>query len=228
MKHNPKKCAFGVSSGKFLGFLVSQRGIKINPDKIKAIEDTTDQLSVKEVQRLTWRLAALNRFIFRSSKKCHHFFSLLKKKNNYEWTLKYQQALKDLKRYLSSPPLLSKPEEGEADLLSDLGGSGVWTLFTDGASNVKGSGLGIVLISPSGETLRQAIRTVPPTNNEVEYEALIAGLELAWGLDSKDIKIKCESQLVVNQVYGIFETKEERMQQYVVKVQAMLAQFREW
>nr|XP_009588728.1 uncharacterized protein LOC104086223 [Nicotiana tomentosiformis] len=136
MKHNPKKCAFGVSSGKFLGFLVSQRGIKINPDKIKAIEDTTDQLSVKEVQRLTWRLAALNRFIFRSSKKCHHFFSLLKKKNNYEWTLKYQQALKDLKRYLSSPPLLSKPEEGEADLLSDLGGSDADSYYKVNATNL--------------------------------------------------------------------------------------------
>lgn len=57
--------------------------------------------------------------------------------------------------------------------------TGVWTLFTDGASNVKGSGLGIVLITPSGETLRQAIRTIPLTNNEAEYEALIAGLELA-------------------------------------------------
>ncbi|XP_070037252.1 uncharacterized protein [Nicotiana tomentosiformis] len=106
--------------------------------------------------------------------------------------------------------------------------SGVWTLFTDGASNVKGSGLGIVLITPSGETLRQAIRTVPLTNNEAEYEALIAGLELARGLDSEVIEIKCDLQLVVNQVYGIFETKDEYMQQYVVKVHALLVRFREW
>ncbi|XP_070046551.1 uncharacterized protein [Nicotiana tomentosiformis] len=69
---------------------------------------------------------------------------------------------------------------------------------------------------------------VPLTNNEAEYEALIAGLELARGLDSEVIEIKCDSQLVVNQVYGIFDTKEERMQQYVVKVQALLALFREW
>ncbi|XP_070032555.1 uncharacterized protein [Nicotiana tomentosiformis] len=54
------------------------------------------------------------------------------------------------------------------------------------------------------------------------------GLELAPGLDFEVIKIKCDSQLVVNQVYGIFDTKEERMQQYVVKVQAFLARFREW
>ncbi|XP_019256377.1 PREDICTED: uncharacterized protein LOC109234769 [Nicotiana attenuata] len=105
--------------------------------------------------------------------------------------------------------------------------SGVWTLFTDRASNVKGSGLGIVLTTPSGETLRQAIRMIPLTNNEVKYEALIVGLELARGLDSDVIEIKCDSQLVVNQVYGIFDTKEQCTQQYVAKVQALLAQFRE-
>ncbi|XP_070040131.1 uncharacterized protein [Nicotiana tomentosiformis] len=106
--------------------------------------------------------------------------------------------------------------------------SGLWTLFTDEASKVKGSGLGIALITPLGETLRQAIRTILLTNNEVEYKALIARLEFARGLDSKVIEIKCDSQLVVNQVYGIFDTKEERMQQYVVKVQVLLARLWEW
>nr|XP_009773979.1 PREDICTED: uncharacterized protein LOC104224098 [Nicotiana sylvestris] len=75
---------------------------------------------------------------------------------------------------------------------------GVWTLFTDGASNVKGSRLGLVLVMPSGETLRQAIRSVLLTNNEAKYEALIAELELARELDSEVIEIKCDSQLVVN------------------------------
>lgn len=67
-KLNPEKYAFGVSSGKFLVFMVSQRGIEVNPDKIKAIEDIPNQLSsVREVQRLTGRLTALSRFISRSS-----------------------------------------------------------------------------------------------------------------------------------------------------------------
>nr|XP_009765095.1 PREDICTED: uncharacterized protein LOC104216682 [Nicotiana sylvestris] len=249
-----------------------------------------------------------------------------------EWTLECQQALRDLKRYLSSPPLLSKPKEGEillvylaisevaklathiwkpalalvvvtrklrpyfqchliamvttfplrnilckpelsgilakwavemsefdieyklmvaiksralADIVADFSPglltlatkeaimvsestSGVSTLFMDGASSVKGFELRIVLITPSGETLRQAIRTIPLTNNEAEYEALIAGLKLTWGLESEVIEIKCDSQLVVNQVYGIFDIKEESMQQYVIKVQALLARFREW
>ncbi|XP_070032891.1 uncharacterized protein [Nicotiana tomentosiformis] len=81
---------------------------------------------------------------------------------------------------------------------------------------------------PSGETLRQAIRTIPLTNNEAEYEALIAGIELALGLDSEVIEIRCDSQLVVNQVYRIFDTKEECIKQYVVKVQALLVRFWEW
>ncbi|XP_075087740.1 uncharacterized protein LOC142169734 [Nicotiana tabacum] len=113
--------------------------------------------------------------------------------------------------------------------------SGVWTLFTDVASNVKGPALGIVLIAPSEETLTQATRTVALTNNEDEYEALVAGLELARGLGSEVIEIKCNSQLVVNQIHGIFDTKEERMQQYLkadalanLQLVVLLFRFKEW
>ncbi|XP_016505892.2 uncharacterized protein LOC107823715 [Nicotiana tabacum] len=114
-------------------------------------------------------------------------------------------------------PLAAK----EAVLVSGLV-LGVSTLLTDGASNVKGSRLGVVLITPSGEALIQAIRIVSLTNNKAEYEALVVGL------GSEVIEIKCFSQLVVNQVYGIFDTKEERMQQYLNKVQALLTRFKEW
>ncbi|XP_059281180.1 uncharacterized protein LOC132034850 [Lycium ferocissimum] len=76
MRLNPEKCAFGVSSGKFFGFMVSKRGIKINPDQIKAIENIIDELnSKKDVQSLTDRIAALSRFISRSSERCHKFFT---------------------------------------------------------------------------------------------------------------------------------------------------------
>nr|XP_016453036.1 PREDICTED: uncharacterized protein LOC107777510 [Nicotiana tabacum] len=85
MKSNPKKCAFGVASGKFLGFLVSNRGIEVNPAQIKAIEEIPDILtSKKEVQRLTGGIAALGRFISRSSEKSFKFFSVLKKQNQFE------------------------------------------------------------------------------------------------------------------------------------------------
>nr|XP_009792054.1 PREDICTED: uncharacterized protein LOC104239185 [Nicotiana sylvestris] len=91
----------------------SPRGIEINPNKISAIEEITVVNNMKAVQRLTERIAALGRFISRSSGKSHHFFALLKRKSNFKWTPECQRALEELKRYLSSPPLLHTPKEDE-------------------------------------------------------------------------------------------------------------------
>ena len=84
MKLNPSKCAFGVSSGKFLGFMVSHRGIEANPDKIQAILDMKPPQNVKEVQSLIGRVAALNMFVSKATNKCLPFFKVLKKA--FEWT----------------------------------------------------------------------------------------------------------------------------------------------
>ena len=70
MKLNPTKCAFGVSTGKFLGFIVNSRGIEANPDKIRVVLNMRPPLNTKEVQRLTGIIAALSRFVSRSSDKC--------------------------------------------------------------------------------------------------------------------------------------------------------------
>ena len=70
MKLNPTKCAFGVSAGKFLGFIVNNRGIEANPNKIRAMLDMRPPSNTKEVQHLTRRIAALSRFVSRSSDKC--------------------------------------------------------------------------------------------------------------------------------------------------------------
>ena len=83
MKLNPSKCAFGVSTGKFLGFIVNNRGIEANPDKIKALLDMPSPSSIKEVQLLTGRIAALSRFVSRASDKCQPFFQVLKKA--FQW-----------------------------------------------------------------------------------------------------------------------------------------------
>nr|XP_009768457.1 PREDICTED: uncharacterized protein LOC104219465 [Nicotiana sylvestris] len=106
MKLNPKKCAIGVRSGKFFGFMVSNWRIEINPDKIKSIKDITVVDNVKDVQRLTRCIATLERFILRSCDKSHRFFSLLKKKNNLSWTPECQRILEVFKRYLSILSLL--------------------------------------------------------------------------------------------------------------------------
>ncbi|XP_070035378.1 uncharacterized protein [Nicotiana tomentosiformis] len=119
--------------------------------------------------------------------------------------------------------------EVEKELLVNSGTySGIWTLFTDDASNTKGSGLGIVLKPPTGNVVRQSIRTVKLTNNEAEYEAMIAGLELAKSQGAEVVEAKCDSLLVVNQVNGTFEVKEERMRRYLDKLQVKLHRFREW
>jgi hypothetical protein len=112
MKLNPNKCVFGVSSGKFLGFMVSQRGIEANPDKIKAVLEMTPPRTTKEVQSLTGKMAALNRFVSRATDKCLPFFKTLRKA--FVWTDECQKSFEELKRYLTSPPLLSPSQQGEA------------------------------------------------------------------------------------------------------------------
>ncbi|GKV15530.1 hypothetical protein SLEP1_g26315 [Rubroshorea leprosula] len=90
MRLNPAKCIFGVESGKFLGFMVSRRGIEVNLEKIRAIAEMEPPKSVKDIQRLTGRVAALHRFISKSADKCLPFFKIM-----------------------SSPPLLTKAIDGE-------------------------------------------------------------------------------------------------------------------
>ena len=111
MKLNPSKCAFGVSSGKFLWFMASQRRIEANPNKIQAILDMEPPKNIKEVQSLTGRVAALNRFVSKATDKCLPFFKVLKKA--FEWTDECRKAFQDLKDYLTRAPLLSPFVQGE-------------------------------------------------------------------------------------------------------------------
>ncbi|KAL0384243.1 UNVERIFIED_CONTAM: hypothetical protein Sradi_2818600 [Sesamum radiatum] len=93
--------------------MVSQRGIEANPEKIEAIINMQPPGTTKEVQKLTGRIAALNRFISRSSDKGLPFFKILKKADAFSWNEQCQAAFENLKKYLTSPPLLTKPKPGE-------------------------------------------------------------------------------------------------------------------
>ena len=86
LRLNASKCSFGVGSGKFLGYMVTHRGIEVNPDQIKAINGLQAPRNPKEVQKLTWMTAALNQFISRSADRCKPFFLLLHKWKRFEWT----------------------------------------------------------------------------------------------------------------------------------------------
>ena len=111
MKLNPAKCAFGVSAGKFLGFIVNNRGIEANPDKIKVVLDMLPPSNIKEVQRLTGRIVVLSRFVSKANDKCQPFFQVLKKA--FQWDTHCKEVFAALKTYLSSPLLLVSPSEGE-------------------------------------------------------------------------------------------------------------------
>ncbi|XP_074289049.1 uncharacterized protein LOC141614191 [Silene latifolia] len=212
MKLNPSKCTFGVSSSKFLGYIVTQREIEASNEQIKAVLQLESPEKLKGVQRLA----------------------------------DHEQAFRELKHYLSSPPLLSKPGPGEPlflylavtevavsvilvrdqekeqkpvyyvsksllpaetrytsleklvlalaecrsglctladEEILTLEGNGepeVWQMHIDGASNQKGEGVGLILRSPQGDLIAQAVRCeFKATNNETEYEALILGMQLA-------------------------------------------------
>ena len=91
--------------------MVSQRGIEANPDKIQAILDMEPLKSIKEIQSLTGRVVALNRFVSKATDKCLPFFKVLRKA--FEWTNECQNAFQDLKDYLTTAPLLSPSVQRE-------------------------------------------------------------------------------------------------------------------
>ena len=92
MKLNLEKCAFGVELGKFLGFIMSHRGIEINPEKIQAIVQMRSLRNLKETHSLTGRLAALSQFIAKVTDKCQPFFQVIRRGKKTEWTPECEEA----------------------------------------------------------------------------------------------------------------------------------------
>lgn len=93
MKLNPAKCNFVMSAGKFLGHMVTRRGIEASPEQIKTISELASPRTIKDIQKLTGRVAALNRFISRSSDRCKPFYDVLRKNKGFQWTERHELAL---------------------------------------------------------------------------------------------------------------------------------------
>ncbi|SPT18421.1 unnamed protein product [Triticum aestivum] len=117
LRLNPEKCVFGIPSGKLLGFLVSHRGIEVNPEKVKAIVEMSPPRTLKEMQKLAGCVTSLGRFISKLRERALPFFKLMKKKGSFEWTPEADAAFQDLKRYLTSPPVMVAPRPLEALVL---------------------------------------------------------------------------------------------------------------
>lgn len=342
MKLNPKKCVFGVTAGKFLGFLVDERGIEANPDKVKAVLDMSSPRNVKDVQKLTGCLAALGRFLSKSGDKCQPFFKTIKKNAKFEWTPEAEEALVKIKEHLHTLPRLVSPRLGETlylylaasnhavstvlvaeregvqlpiyfishvlqnaeiryptpekfglallkasqklkayfaahrivvytdqpikDSLTRLESSGrmlkwaiwlngydinyeprraikgqaladfiveltkppqqegltnVWKLLVDGSATQDGCGAGIQCRSPEGDIYEYAMKfNFQTTNNEAEYEALIAGIKMCKAAGARRIEAMSDSnsQLIVSQVNGEYEARDQNMAKYLEMV----------
>nr|XP_025682208.1 uncharacterized protein LOC112783462 [Arachis hypogaea] len=346
MRLNPEKCAFGVRGGKFLGFILTSRGIEANPEKCQAILDMNSPTNIKEVQRLTGRLAALSRFLPCLASKSFSFFQCLKKNTTFQWDENCEMAFNSLKQFLSEPPVLQKPKVGEplylylsvtdmaissvlvaetksaqrpvyfvskslqnaelryprleklayalvfsarrlrpyfqshtinvrtsqplrqilakpelagrlikwsielsefdihyqprgsiksqylADFVAEFTGSSSdtniadWTLFVDGASNPHGSGAGILLENTEGVVIEHSLRfSFKASNNQAEYEALVAGLRLAIELHIDNLQVYCDSLLVVQQVKQSFQTKDPILSKYLAIVKDLMHRF---
>ena len=350
MKLNPAKCAFGVSTEKFLGFIINNRGIEANPDKIKVVLDMLPPSNIKKVQRLTGRITALSRFVSKASDKCHPFFQVLKKA--FQWDTHCEETFSALKTYLSSPPILVSPSEGElltlylavsyfstsvvlirdkdrvqhpvyycsrvlrgveeryprmeklilalvtvarklrpyfqahtievqteypmkqvlhkpetsgrlmkwalelnefdiryksktaikwqvladfimeftpAELAVDTRATPdlpIWKMSVDGATNAQRSGAGLILTSLEGIKIEYALRFgFQASNNEAEYEAVIAGLNFAHSMEVYQLEVCSDSQLVVKQIEDTYKAKGEKMILYLKKVRELLRKF---
>jgi dsDNA-binding SOS-regulon protein len=118
LKLNLTKCSFGMSVGQLLEFLVSARGIEANPEKIQAILTMGKPAKLHDVQKLAGRIVALSRFVVRLGEKALPFYALMKKSDNkFDWTEEADTAFAQLKKVLSTPPVLVAPNEKEPLLL---------------------------------------------------------------------------------------------------------------
>ena len=87
-----------------------------------------------------------------------------------------------------------------------------WRVYVDGASNARGSRIGIVMVSPEGVRLEKSLKLgFQASNNEAEYEALIAGLRAIQKLGGEEVEVFSDLRLVVSQIDGSFEAKDQRM-----------------
>ncbi|XP_038687483.1 uncharacterized protein LOC119986862 [Tripterygium wilfordii] len=117
LKMNPLKCAFGVTSGKFLGLIVRHRGIEIDRTKIDAILKMPEPTNLHELKSLQGKLAYIRRFISSLAGRCHPFNKLMKKDTSFKWDDTCRNAFNNIKEYLLHPPVLMAPILGRPLIL---------------------------------------------------------------------------------------------------------------
>ncbi|GJR43955.1 reverse transcriptase domain-containing protein [Tanacetum coccineum] len=210
MKLNSKKCSFGVKEGQFLGHLITKQGIRANPSKAKAVTDIEQPKTLKDIQSLYGKLAALNRFLSRGAER-----------NNTK-----KEVPKD---FLVELPFKEDKKKAVGTMKTKLEStklSNAWKLYTDKALSFDGSGAGLMIINPKGKEYTYALHfEFETTNNEVEYEALLAGLQIAKEMEIESLAIFADSQLMVNQIKGAYEARQPTIKEYLKKTKEVMICF---
>jgi len=109
MHLNFEKCTFGVGCNKFLGFMITHRGIEANPNKCTAILEMHSPTNVQKVQKLNGRLTSLFKFLPKLAEKTKPFYKLLKKTEPFSWDETFEHAFLAFKKIIATPPVLSRP-----------------------------------------------------------------------------------------------------------------------
>ncbi|GJZ20505.1 reverse transcriptase domain-containing protein [Tanacetum coccineum] len=201
MKLNLKKCSFGVEEGPFLGLLITKHGIKANPSKVKVVTNLDQPRTLKDIRSLNGKLSALSRFFIKRPKKTGRVT---------KWAIKFgEHDIVFLRR---------EEKETLADFLVEI----------PSEDNKKKEKPKEVPDSSSKEytyTIRFEFET---TNNEAEYEALLAGLRIAQEMEIAKVAIFMDSQLLVNQIKGTFAAKQASIKDYLQKVKTALRGFKDY
>nr|GEY37322.1 hypothetical protein [Tanacetum cinerariifolium] len=238
MKLNPKKYSFGMEDGKFLGCVVTSEGIRANPEKTKAVMDMPSPRTLKQMQSLNGKLAALKRFLSK-------------------WTKAAEAAFLKMKKLVFELPTLTTPKKGRlAKWDVELWAYGI-TYVPRVA--VKGQVLADFLVDtsieinvtpevaitprvediPESSKARENLTPAPDdveysyilrlnfsnSNNDAKYEAILAGLRIATKIQVKNIHAFVDSKLVASQVEGSYEAKGEEMIKYQEKVLELAGAF---
>ncbi|XP_072062195.1 uncharacterized protein [Arachis hypogaea] len=216
MRLDPLKCAFAVEAGKFLGFMITQRGVEANPEKSEAILQMKSSGCIKDIQRLAGRLTALSCFLGALAAKALPFFNLMKKGIVFEWTPACEEAVKHFKEIISASPVLGKPKSGEALYL--------YLAITDEAVATV---LTATILPKTPDNRQDGPSNPPMSNNQAKYEALLGGLVLAREVGATRVEVCSNSQVVTSQINGTYQARDSLLQKYLDRVKKLSEEFDE-
>ncbi|GJR46423.1 reverse transcriptase domain-containing protein [Tanacetum coccineum] len=227
-----KQIGRNLEEGMFLGYKVNAEGLKVCPNKADAVLSLPSPGCLKDVQKLNGKLASLNRFLSKSAEK-----SLPRGQGSY------QRSLNDRKGRQAIASVLCKScptraggqlhphgkisislaqRKQTAEKANDIDKRANIGRFYHGSSCIDGSGAGLILTNPEGVEFTYGMRfRFEATNNEVEYEALIAGLRIAEQMGVKNLQANVDSRLIANQVNGSYVAKESVLRSENKKADAL-------